>query len=171
MGKMAFDTTRAVDLLQQLPQVKAKKIACVGHSHGAYGTLFAMLADPRIACGVMSCGVSCLRDDPSPERWWRKTALIPRLGFYEGKIDQTPIDFHIWVALLAPKPTMIIGGTNDTIFPNQSVLPSRLELAKKVYELYGAKDALTWDVADSPHSFRDDARQKAYAMISSSLSP
>jgi len=171
MGKMAFDTTRAVDLLQQLPEVKAKKIACVGHSHGAYGTLFAMLADPRISAGVMSCGVSLLRDDPSPDRWFRKTALIPRLGFYEGKIDQTPIDFHIWVALLAPRPVMIIGGTKDTIFPNQSALPSRLELVKKVYELYGAKDALTWDVADAPHSFRDDAREKAYALLAHSLSP
>src|SRR6185295_15999092 len=101
---------------------------------------------------------------------WRKTALIPRLGFYENKIDQTPIDFHIWVALLAPRPVMIIGGTQDTIFPNQAALPGRLEMVKKVYNLYGAKDALTWDVADSPHSFRDDARQKAFLMLETAFS-
>src|SRR5439155_18782255 len=37
MGKMAFDTSRACDFLQKLPDLNVKKIACVGHSHGAYG--------------------------------------------------------------------------------------------------------------------------------------
>src|SRR5437762_509796 len=66
MGKMAFDVSRACDLLGALPQTSNLKIGCVGHSHGGYGTLFAMLAEPRIAAGVISCGASLLRKDPSP---------------------------------------------------------------------------------------------------------
>src|SRR5207249_4987396 len=83
MAKMAYDTSRACDLLAALPQTQKLKIGCLGHSHGGYGTLFGMLHEPRIQAGVISCGVSLLRKDPSPNRWWRKTALIPRLGFYE----------------------------------------------------------------------------------------
>ena len=102
MGKMAFDTSRALDFLQQCPETKIQKFACIGHSHGGYGTLFAMLADTRISAGVISCGLNCLRDDPSPHRWWELTALMPRLGFYASDITQTPIDFHIWIASTRP---------------------------------------------------------------------
>jgi dienelactone hydrolase len=171
MGKMAFDTSRACDFLtQKLPELNVKKIGCVGHSHGGYGTLFAMLADPRIAAGVISCGLSLLRDDPTPERWWRRTALIPRLGFYESDITKSPIDFHHWMALVAPRPVMVIGGAQDTIFPNGAALRGRLAEVQKVYSLYGEKDAITWDIADAPHSFRDAAREKAYKMLAKALS-
>ena len=97
--------------------------------------------------------------------------MIPRLGFYESDIAQTPIDFHHWLALLAPRQLFIVGGTQDSIFPNGAVLPGRLEMVRAVYTLYGAKDALTWDIADAPHSFRDAAREKAYAMLEAALTP
>jgi len=169
MGKMAFDTSRAIDLLKAMPKLNAKRIGCVGHSHGAYGTLFSMIADPRIDAGVMSCGVSLIRDDPNPERWWRRTSLIPRLGFYEADKSKTPIDFHIWLALVAPRPVLVIGGTQDTIFPNQAALPKRLAEVRKVYQLLGKPDALEEFVFDGPHSFHATARQRGYEMLERTL--
>ena len=169
MGKMAFDTSRAIDFLKQLPSVNAKRIGCVGHSHGAYGTLFSMVADPRIDAGVMSCGVSLIRDDPSPERWWRRTALIPRLGFYEADKSKTPIDFHVWLALVAPRPVLVIGGTKDTIFPNQAMLPKRLAEARKVWGLLGNPDALEEFVYEGPHSFHATGRERGYALLEKAL--
>jgi hypothetical protein len=170
MRKMGFDTTRAVDFLSQVPGLNARRFGCIGHSHGAYGTLFAMLADSRIECGVMSCGISLLRDDPAPDRWWRKTALIPRLGDYEKDITQSPIDFHHWLALVAPRPVMITGGLQDTIFPNQAALPGRLKMVQEVYGLYGAKESLTWQLHDGPHQFTESARKTAYVMLEAKLS-
>ena len=41
MGKMIWDVSRAVDYLESLPFVDPKRIGSIGHSHGAYGTLFA----------------------------------------------------------------------------------------------------------------------------------
>src|SRR6185437_9547170 len=38
MGKMAFDTSRALDFLQRNPESKSTKFASIGHSHGGYGT-------------------------------------------------------------------------------------------------------------------------------------
>jgi hypothetical protein len=167
MGKMGFDASRAVDFLEQFPQTKSKRIGCVGHSHGGYGTIFAMLADPRIAAGVVSCGMSHLRDDPGPERWWRRTALIPRLGFYEGDMSKTPIDFHQWLSLIAPRPVMIIAGSADTIFANCAAMPPRLELVREVYEVLGAPQALRYTLFDGPHRFPPELREKAYGMLKS----
>ena len=104
MAKMAWDTRRAVDLLRSLPGVDRGRIGCIGHSHGGYGTLFALLADDRLRAGVISCGMTPFRSDPTPERWWRKTALLPRLGYYEHRIEETPLDFHHLLALAPPGP-------------------------------------------------------------------
>ena len=170
MLKMAFDASRAVDLLEQLPEVQAKKIASLGHSHGGYGTLFSMVTDPRITAGVISCGIAFLRDDPRPERWWRRTALIPRLGYYADDIASAPIDFHHWIALCAPRPLFITAGTQDAIFPNQANIQKHLTHVRDVYALYDAQDALQSDVFEGPHTFRPEAKERAYAMLAKVLS-
>jgi dienelactone hydrolase len=169
MRKMAFDTSRACDLLAVLPQTSGLKIGCIGHSHGGYGTLFAMLDDPRIVAGVISCGVSLLRKDPAPERWWRKTALLPRLGLYEEDITQAPIDFHQLLALVAPRALMISIGTQDAIFPNTATLRPAMDQLGAVYDASGARQKLVTHVFDGPHSFPADARQKAVSMLTEAL--
>jgi dienelactone hydrolase len=169
MGKMSWDVSRAIDVLEQFPQADAKNIGCIGHSHGAYGTLFAMLAESRIKAGVISCGIDLLRDDPNPDRWWRKTALMPRLGFYEGKMTDTPIDFHQWLALLAPRPIYVVVAMKDTIFPNTTRLPEVLKNVQGVYDLYGATGALKTHIFDGAHQFPESARSESYQMLNDVL--
>jgi dienelactone hydrolase len=169
MAKMAYDTARAVDLLRALPGVDGERIGCVGHSHGAYGTLFAMVADDRIRAGVASCGINLLRDDPGVDRWWRRTALIPRLGLYEGRIVATPIDFHHWLALVAPRPFMLVAALRDHIYPNTGGLAAAVELVRGVYDLYGAGERLVCHAFDGPHAFAAAARRRAYAMLEREL--
>jgi dienelactone hydrolase len=171
MAKMAYDTSRAVDVLEQLDGVDASRVGCVGHSHGAYGTLFAMLADPRIRAGVMSCGLNLLRRDSTPQRWWRSTALIPRLGFYERDVAQAPIDFHHWLALLAPRPVYVIVATRDEVFPNAGHLQRSLEGVRDVYRLHGRPAGLHVDVFDGPHEFRAAPRRRAWAVLRRALAP
>lgn len=166
MGKMAFDTSRALDLLETLGY---RRFGSIGHSHGAYGTLFAMLADDRILSGVMSCGINLLRDDPGPERWWRATALIPRLGLGDEQSAGTPIDFHHWLALVAPRPVLVTGGTEDEIFPNCAPLPGRLDQVRGVYDLYDAADRFQVDVGSGGHVFTPAAREAGYRLLLSAL--
>jgi dienelactone hydrolase len=168
MAKMTFDLSRAVDLLHVMPDVVSDRIGCIGHSHGGYGTLFAMIAEPRIKAGVISCGMNLLRNDPSPERWWRKTALIPRLGTYERDLTQTPLDFHHWTALVAPRPLMVVAGTRDRIFPHVGRAPW-LHLVRQVYALYGAEDSLHAWIFDGEHAFPPSARLEAYQMLARTL--
>jgi dienelactone hydrolase len=165
MRKMMYDVSRAIDVMEQLDQVDPRRIGCMGHSHGGYGTLFAMLGDDRIKAGVISCGIDLLRHDPNPERWWRRTALIPRLGLYEGKMEQTPIDFQIWLAMLAPRPTLVLNATRDQIFPNTARLPEAMDLSRQVYRLHGAADKLQGFHFASDHSLTAEAKGAAYKML------
>jgi len=169
MAKMAFDTSRAVDLLQRLPGVDGARIGCIGHSHGAYGTLFAMLHDERIRAGIMSCGFTTLRTDPTPERWWHRTAIVPRLGFYERRIEQTPLDVHHWLALVAPRPLMVVGALADAIFPDTRRLPRLLTMVKSVYRLCGAPTHLRPWIFNGSHRFPRAARTRAYRMLQDAL--
>jgi dienelactone hydrolase len=164
MGKMAFDVQRAVDLLERMPEVDAGRIGCIGHSHGGYGTLFAMIADPRIRAGAVSCGITALRADPTPERWWRMTALIPRLGCYDSMRD-APIDFHAWVALVAPRPLLVSVALQDSIFPNTAPLAAYLDHARRIYRLYGASSNLRTHLFDGAHEFPAEIRSQAYALL------
>lgn len=169
MRKMAYDTTRACDLLKLLPQTKDLRIGCLGHSHGAYGTLFAMVHDQRIEAGVISCGMNLLRKDPSPQRWWRMTALIPRLGFYEKNINDTPIDFHHWLAMISPRPLLVTAGTQDLIFPNCEQLKPALKIVASVYAEQNAEKNFHTHVFDGGHSFSQGIRQEAYNLLEASL--
>jgi dienelactone hydrolase len=166
MGKMCFDVSRGIDLLETLPEVDASRIGCVGHSHGAYGTLFAMIADQRIRCGAMSCGASLLRTDPHVERWWRMTALMPRLGFYEGHMQDCPIDFHQWIAMVAPRPLMVVNALHDQIFPNTQTLTPAIEISRQAWE---DPSKLIYYTHNGSHQFPEDARKKAYQMFAKEL--
>jgi dienelactone hydrolase len=169
MAKMAFDTSRAVDLLQSLPEVDPGAIGCAGNSHGGYGTLFAMVADDRIRAGVISCGMAVLRDDVTPQRWWRKTALLPNLGFYEGCIADCPIDFQVWIALVAPRPLLISYALSDECFPQVGAVAQAAELGREVYALYGAADGLELHAFDDVHQFHPEARRRGYALFRQAL--
>lgn len=170
MAKMVYDVSRAVDLLEQLPGVDATRVGCIGHSHGAYGTLFAMLFEPRISAGVISCGFTTLRRDPTPERWWRMTALIPRLGHYEDHTPQTPLDFHHLLALVAPRALMVVVGLHDSIFPNTGDAPHVMSLVRQVYRRYGAADQLHHWIFNGPHCFPTTARTRSYHMLEEVMS-
>lgn len=171
MGKMMFDVSRAVDVLQAMDDVDGDRIGCIGHSHGGYGTIFGMIGDERIKAGVISCGFTTLRTDAKPERWWRLTALMPRLSFYEGAIEQTPIDFHIWLSLIAPRPLFVSAGLKDTIFPNTDNIPKIIEMLRPVWGLYGAEDQFRSRVFDGPHNFPDESRSEAITLLRAALGP
>lgn len=169
LAKMNFDISRAVDLLEHLPEADATRVGCIGHSHGAYGTLYAMIFEPRLRAGVVSCGLTAFRTDPKPHRWWRMTALLPRLGFYEGDMSRTPFEAHHLLALVAPRPLMVSAALNDAIFPGTDNVPQLMHLARRVYSLYGVSENLRRWVFRGGHDFPRVARTRAYAFLERAL--
>jgi oligo-alginate lyase len=165
MGKMIWDVSREVDYLETLPMVDPKRVGSIGHSHGAYGTLFATAFEPRIAAAVASCGFTTFRSDPNPDRWSHLTALIPQLGFYLPDVASIPFDWQHVLALAAPRPLFVWYATQDTIFPRTENLDGLLKDVRTVYRLYGADQALAWQAFAGPHKFPKTGREQAYAWL------
>ena len=170
-GKMVWDIHRLVDYLVTLPEVDPYRIGCIGHSHGAYGTLTAAMFEPRISAAVASCGFTTLRRDPVPERWSHLTALMPAIGFYLENIASIPFDWHEILATLAPRPLFYWGTLEDKIFPNTENLLGIAEELRGVYGLYGAADWLSFHLVPGDHSFPPHAREMAYQWLDRVLSP
>ena len=169
MGKMIWDVGRVIDYLESLPFVDPKRIGSIGHSHGAYGTLFATAFEPRIAAAVASCGFTTFRSDPNPERWSHLTALIPQLGFYLPDVAGIPFDWQHVLALAAPRKLFVWYATKDAIFPKTENLEGLLKDVQRVYGLYGAESALKWQAFDGPHKFPQSGREAAYRWLDEAL--
>lgn len=169
MGKMVWDVGRAIDYLETLPMVDPKRIGSIGHSHGAYGILFATAFEPRISAAVASCGFTTFRSDPHPERWSHLTALMPQLGFYLPDVASIPFDWQHVLALTAPRRLWIWYATQDAIFPRTENLDGLLRDVQRIYDICGAKDALAWEAFDGPHQFPRAAREKAYRWLEASF--
>jgi len=170
VGKMVWDVSRIIDYLETLPFVDARRIGSIGHSHGAYGTLFAAALEPRITCAVASCGFTTLRTDPRPDRWSHLTALIPQLGLYlPDELAEIPIDWHEIVSLVAPRALFNRATLEDAVFPNTDNLDGIFTELQQVYGLYGSADMLGWKIAPGGHRFSDEAHQLAFGFLAKQL--
>jgi dienelactone hydrolase len=171
MSKMIDDAMRAVDFLQSLPEVDSKRIGSIGHSHGGYGTLFGMAFDERIKAGVVSCGFTCFRADNMPDRWYRRTALIPRLGGFENRLDDSPVDFHHLFAAIAPRGLFLSVALKDSIFPKVGEMTWIESDVRKVYEREKHRDNFQCYTFDGEHAFPSEARDRAWDFLDKQLKP
>ena len=171
MGKMIWDIGRVIDYLETLPYVDPLQIGSIGHSHGAYGTLFAAAFEPRISLVVASCGFTTFRGDPQPDRWSHLTALIPQIGTYLPEVEKIPFDWHHICSLIAPRPLFVWYATEDRIFPNTDNLDGLFRDVRRVYGLYGAADDLAWHAFDGRHRFPQPGRRLAYEWLGERFFP
>lgn len=171
MGKMAWDVRRLVDYLQSLPNVDPERLGTIGHSHGAYGTLFAAALEPRLTAAIASCGFTTFRQDPNPERWSHLTALIPQLGEYLPDVTSVPFDWQHVLALVAPRPLFVWYTTRDAIFPRTENLAEVLADVKSVYRLQGRENAIAWESAAEAHRFPKERRAAAYRWLAETWAP
>lgn len=171
VGKMNWDIARIIDWLETQPFVDPLQIGCIGHSHGAYGSLYAASFEPRISLVIASCGFTTLRSDPKPDRWSHLTALIPQLGTYLPDVASIPFDWHEICALVAPRPLFVWYATKDTIFPKTDNLDAVFQEVRTVYGLYGAAPELRWQAFDGEHRFPAEGREAAYNWLAERFFP
>ncbi|MEY2878615.1 MAG: hypothetical protein RLZZ15_995 [Verrucomicrobiota bacterium] len=115
--------------LARLTCVDAQRIGVVGHSYGGKWAMFASCLDERFACAAWS-DPGLVFDEARPsinywEPWYlgldatitRAPGLIsatsPRTGPYATMIAQGR-DLHELHALMAPRPFLVTGGSEDT---------------------------------------------------------
>jgi hypothetical protein len=130
LSALAYVAANCWYALAGLPEVDEERIGIVGHSYGGKWAMFASCLFERFACAVWSDG-GIVFDETRPnvnfwEPWylgyevgkWRNegipTSENPRTGAYRELITQGH-DLHELHALMAPRPFLVSGGSEDTL--------------------------------------------------------
>jgi hypothetical protein len=117
----AWGASRVLDYLEHDHSVDAKRVALIGHSRLGKTVLLAGARDPRFALIYSSCagemGSALARrdygetiDDMAANFPWQFAGNFQR---YPGHWNDMPVDTHEIIALNAPHPVFIGGGTQD----------------------------------------------------------
>lgn len=118
----AFALSRAVDALEQVPSVDARKVTVFGHSRRGKAALWAAANDLRIHAVIAhqsgTAGAALARS-PVGESIQAITTLFPHwfndvFPTFSGEEERLPIDQHQLLALLAPRPVLLTDGDADT---------------------------------------------------------
>ena len=143
----AWGASRIVDYLQTDKSVDGTRIALFGHSRLGKTALWASALDPRIAAVFSSCpgemGAALSRRD------WGETVddmvqnfpywFAPAFEKWAGRWNEMPVDAHMLIALSAPRPVFVTGGTADQWADPVGEFLAQVA-AGPVYRLLGKKD-------------------------------
>jgi dienelactone hydrolase len=147
MGKMVTDTRAALDAAAALPAIDLERIYAVGYALGGKVGLLTAALDERIKAVAAISGFDPLRLDSQAKgvegirQYSHLHGLIPRLGFFAGNEDRLPLDFDEVLALVAPRPALIVAPTLDR-YARVDDVRREVEEARRIYERYGRRDAL-----------------------------
>jgi dienelactone hydrolase len=128
MAKMLYDAMRAVDVLVSLPDVDADRIGAAGHSLGAKETLYLAAFDERIQAAVASEGGLGFRSTNWDAPWYLGPAI---------RDEDFPLNHHQLLALIAPRPFLILGGEEGRGAADGKRSWPLIEAALPVWKLYG----------------------------------
>lgn len=147
IGAWSWGVSRAIDYLQSDANVDPKRIAIQGHSRLGKTVLWASAVDERVAAVFSSCagemGSALARrdwgetvDDMAQNFPWQFAGAFQK---WPGRWQEMPVDAHMLIALSAPRPVFISGGTTDQWADPVGEFLATVA-AGPVYRLLGRKD-------------------------------
>jgi dienelactone hydrolase len=155
-----FESLCALELLLARPDVDASRIGMTGASGGGYNSWIVPSIDPRIAVSVPVVGTSEFLEQLSAvrERDWYDAKehchFVPGLLRYANN--------HEFVAMLAPRPLLIIAAHNDHSFRipgNRAVA----EYGARLYHALGAPERVRYVEDETEgHGYQKKKREAAY---------
>jgi hypothetical protein len=145
LGMQLWNSMRALDFLESLPDVDPRRLGCTGASGGGTQTFALAAVDDRVRVaapvnmisGTMQGGCQC------------ENAPLMRL-------DTNNIEIG---AMMAPRPLMLISATGDWTKETPNV---EFPAIRAVYALYGAEDRVASVQIDAGHNYNRDSRAPVY---------
>ena len=149
----SWGISRIIDYFESDRAIDAKRIAVFGHSRLGKTVLWASARDERIAAVFSSCsgemGAALARrdwgetvDDMAQNFPWQFAGNFKQ---WAGRWNQMPVDAHMLIALSAPRPVFITGGTADQWADPVGMFKAEVA-AGPVYRLLGRKDLGTTEL-------------------------
>lgn len=170
MGKMVADVRGAVDAIANLDFVDASGIYVLGYSLGGAVGLYSAALDQRIAGMISVAGFTPMRTDVAGrgtlgiESWSHLHGLIPRLGFFMGSEDRIPVDFHEVIAVIAPRPVLVIAPEMDKDAHPGDIVKA-VDHARKIFELHGQGQKLGIYTPKDYNRFAPSMRDEVYRWL------
>jgi dienelactone hydrolase len=145
MSLQTWNTIRAIDFLQSLPDVDRNRIAVTGSSGGGTQTFMVMGIDPRVTAAAPVCMVSGIMQGGC------ECENAPLLRIETNNIEIA--------ALMAPRPLIIPSATRDWTKETPKVeYPS----IHRIYELFGAAGSVAMFHDDCEHGYNERHRKAVY---------
>ena len=88
--------------------------------------------------------------------------LLPRLGFFTDNEKRIPIDFHEMLALVAPRPLLIIAPLYDKDAHISDIKLAVMQV-NKIYEWYGEKNNIDFFIPEDYNRFTMNLRNEVFS--------
>jgi dienelactone hydrolase len=156
LGRMVRDARAAVSFAAEgkgaaqsaIPQLNSNRVFLLGYSAGALTAMYAGALDERIAGTACFSGWTPMRRGDN-RRLWNLHALAPRLGLYDGREDELPLDCDDVLQLLARKPCLLVTPKRDRFADHNSV-------GETIRSLRATSDTIAWHAPDDINRFQAD---------------
>lgn len=145
LGLQLWNSIRALDFLQSLPDVDPEQIAMTGESGGGTQTFLLTAVDDRVKLSVPVNMIS---------------AIMQGGGLCENAPGLRFDTFNVEVgAMMAPRPMLMIAATGDW---TKNTPREEYPAIRSIYELYGKGDNVETVQIDAPHNYNRASREAMY---------
>ncbi len=142
----AWDVSRAVDMLETLPEIDREHIALMGNSGGGTATYYTAAVEPRIRVAMPSCAI-CSFDHSIGVMRHCDCNYIPRMIKY--------FDMGEVACMIAPRPLIVVAGQLDTGFEIEGT-KKVFSVIEEIYKKEGAPENCKLIVGPEGHRFYAD---------------
>ena len=152
LGLQLWNSIRAVDFVQSLPDVDPERIAATGASGGGTQTFLLQAVDPRVKVSAPVNMISGIMQGGSP----CENAPGLRVGTFNVEIG----------AMMAPRPMLMVSATGDW---TRNTPREEFPAIQAIYQLYGAANNVETVQIDAPHNYNQQSREAVYKFFAARL--
>ena len=146
VGERTWDISRAIDAMEEFPEIDVERVACMGNSGGGTATYYAACLDERIKIAMPSCAV-CTYRDSIIDLHHCVCNYVPNIARY--------FDMGDLAVMIAPKKLVVVCGENDPIFPLFGVKET-FDIIKTLYTACSMPDSCSLVIGKGGHRFYAD---------------
>ncbi len=158
-GVAVWETRRLIEMLRHRPDIDPRRIAVAGAGDGGMTALYTAALDDSVAAGAAILSVGGFGAQMTATEDPDTNGLII---FSRRDLEQ-----HHILALVAPRPFLVIAGKKDT--ERTAAATETVRRARDIYRFLGADERLEFTVASGSRRYQPPHRQLLYDLLTRSL--